>query len=109
MSVNAVRAWERNDRKLSRMASRFLDEIVLSPDHWKARIRESIVTKGQDDNPRDGKPADLFDDQRIPSQAVPVPTGTACFLLGSGWRWGFAAAASRSLPPQTHLAAAGRG
>jgi putative transcriptional regulator len=45
VSVNAVRAWERNDRKLSRMASRFLDEIALSPDHWKARIRESIVTK----------------------------------------------------------------
>jgi putative transcriptional regulator len=46
VSVNAVRAWERNDRKLSRMAARFLDEIALTPDHWKTRIRESIVTKG---------------------------------------------------------------
>jgi putative transcriptional regulator len=52
VSVNAVRAWERDGRKIPKIAARFLDEIAFSPDHWKARIRESIVTKG---TPRDAK------------------------------------------------------
>ncbi len=47
VSVHAVRAWERGDRELSPMARRFLDEIATSPEHWKARLRESIVAKDQ--------------------------------------------------------------
>jgi putative transcriptional regulator len=46
VGVKTVRSWERGDRKLSGMACRFLDEIAFSPEHWKARLRESIVAKG---------------------------------------------------------------
>lgn len=46
-SVGAVRAWERGDNELPGMASRFLDEINHSPEHWKKRISEMIVEKGK--------------------------------------------------------------
>ncbi len=53
VSVKTVRAWESGDRKLSGMACRFLDEIALSPDHWKERIRELIVSKAQKGEAKD--------------------------------------------------------
>jgi len=46
VSVKTVRAWESGHGKLSGMACRFLDEITFSPEHWKARLRDSIVEKG---------------------------------------------------------------
>ncbi len=45
VSVKTVRAWEQETRPLSGMASRFLDEIATSPDHWKGRLRELMVAK----------------------------------------------------------------
>ena len=45
VSVKTVRAWEQGVRPLSGMASRFLDEIATSPDHWKNRIHSLMTPK----------------------------------------------------------------
>jgi putative transcriptional regulator len=45
VSVKAVRAWERGERRPTAMARRFLDEIAIAPDHWRRRLGELIVTK----------------------------------------------------------------
>lgn len=56
ISAKTVRAWESDGCKLSGMACRFLDEIEQSPEHWKARLRESIVTKKPKDDANDRQP-----------------------------------------------------
>ena len=45
VSVKSVRCWEQGDRVPSAMACRFMDEINHSPEHWKARLTESIARK----------------------------------------------------------------
>jgi len=45
VSVKTVRAWEQGIRALSGMANRFLDEVAINPDYWKARIRDSAVER----------------------------------------------------------------
>jgi putative transcriptional regulator len=47
VSVQTVRAWEQGQKPPSRMACRFLDEIVRAPDHWRDRLKEMIQVKRQ--------------------------------------------------------------
>ncbi|MEM1062928.1 MAG: hypothetical protein AAF532_02885 [Planctomycetota bacterium] len=42
VDVKTVQAWEQGINKPSKMAVRLLDEIRLSPDHWRKRLSESI-------------------------------------------------------------------
>jgi putative transcriptional regulator len=44
VSVLTVQSWEQGTRKPSQMACRFLDEISKSPEHWKRRLMEAVVT-----------------------------------------------------------------
>jgi len=46
VSVKTVRSWEQGARRVPPMACRFMDEINSDPEHWKDRLRRSIVTKG---------------------------------------------------------------
>ncbi len=43
VSTNTVRAWERGANPLSRMASRFLDEVRRNPEYWKRRVEELMA------------------------------------------------------------------
>ena len=38
-----IRSWEQDVRKPSPMACRFMDEIERAPEHWKRRVRDSLV------------------------------------------------------------------
>jgi putative transcriptional regulator len=42
VSSRTVRSWEQGDRPPSAIACRFMDEINRTPDHWSARLVESI-------------------------------------------------------------------
>jgi DNA-binding transcriptional regulator YiaG len=44
VSVLTVQSWEQGTRKPSQMACRFLDDITRSPEHWKRRLSNAIVT-----------------------------------------------------------------
>lgn len=39
VSVKALRSWEQGTRPVPRIACRFLDEIVASPELWARRLR----------------------------------------------------------------------
>jgi putative transcriptional regulator len=43
VSPMTVRSWEQGTRKPSAMARRFLDEIQMSPDHFRGRIAAAAV------------------------------------------------------------------
>jgi transcriptional regulator with XRE-family HTH domain len=43
VSPMTVRSWEQGARKPSAMARRFLDEIQMSPDHFRGRIATAAV------------------------------------------------------------------
>lgn len=45
VSASAVRAWEQGQNPVPSLACRFMDEIHRNPEHWRARIAESIVDK----------------------------------------------------------------
>jgi putative transcriptional regulator len=45
VSANAIRAWENGGKKPSGVVCRFLDEIALRPDYWRARLRELMVSR----------------------------------------------------------------
>lgn len=44
VSPKTVRAWEQG-KKVSDLASRFMDEIQRNPDYWLKRLRESARVK----------------------------------------------------------------
>ncbi len=46
VSVKTVRAWEQGVRPVNSMASRFMDEIAATPQHWRDRIDECYKAKG---------------------------------------------------------------
>lgn len=46
VSVNTVRSWEHGLKPPSPIACRFLDEINISPDHWRERLRQIFHAKG---------------------------------------------------------------
>jgi putative transcriptional regulator len=43
VSPVTIRSWEQGTRKPSAMARRFLDEIQMSPDHFRGRIAAAAV------------------------------------------------------------------
>jgi putative transcriptional regulator len=45
VSVKTVHAWEQGITSPSDIARRFMDEIRENPDYWRARFRQSLVTK----------------------------------------------------------------
>ena len=45
VSLQTVRAWEQGENVPSDMAKRFMDEIRLNPDYWRARLRQVVSTK----------------------------------------------------------------
>src|SRR5271157_4385224 len=47
VSTNTVCSWENGGQPPSKLACRFLDEINHSPELFKARVRESIVSKSK--------------------------------------------------------------
>jgi putative transcriptional regulator len=44
VSVLTIQSWEQGVRKPSQMACRFLDEIAKSPEHWKKRLADAIIS-----------------------------------------------------------------
>ena len=45
VSVKTVSQWEQGAGKPSQMACRFMDEIRLNPEHYRERLRSSVVPK----------------------------------------------------------------
>ncbi len=45
VSILTIQSWEQGTRRPSQMACRFLDEIAKSPDHWRQRLSDAIVTQ----------------------------------------------------------------
>ncbi len=45
VDVKTVRSWEQGINEPSAMASRFMDEISMAPDHWKSRLQQIMKTK----------------------------------------------------------------
>ena len=45
VSVKTIRSWEQGARRVPPMACRFMDEINSDPEHWKDRLRQSVVTE----------------------------------------------------------------
>ena len=46
-SLSTVQAWEQGKRTPSKMASRFLDEFLRNPNHWRRRLVEAAVDSEQ--------------------------------------------------------------
>src|SRR4051794_19995673 len=46
VSPMTVRSWEQGTRKPSAMARRFLDEIRMSPGHFRGRITPAAIMEG---------------------------------------------------------------
>lgn len=48
VSTQTVRAWEQGTKSPSGMACRFLDEISLSPEHWRERLKTIVRVRGKE-------------------------------------------------------------
>lgn len=46
-STKALQSWEAGRRSIPGVLCRFLDEIETTPEHWKARVNDLIVSKGR--------------------------------------------------------------
>jgi putative transcriptional regulator len=55
VSPMTVRSWEQGLRQPSPIARRFLDEIEMSPGHFRGRILAAVINTGQSHQPRRSK------------------------------------------------------
>jgi DNA-binding transcriptional regulator YiaG len=57
VSPMTIRSWEQGLRQPSPIARRFLDEIEMSPGHFRGRILAAVVDKGRSGRPAGGADA----------------------------------------------------